>query len=174
MGGSGFSNGGAFVKTRVRVDLADIFAATSSAGGLGVNTNSPPEYFPADGVSFRPHSGVVGIQDGGLVDHCIALGDLGPVDAFPIQIADIIVTPCIWNPVTTLAASIGLNPWTFSSIEHANFTQILWDNALLPGPGPTEYRFRILPGLGHEYPSGNNYPTDYVPLYYTWMSQFTR
>ncbi len=171
---TGFSNGGAFVKTRVRVGLADIFAATSSAAGIGVDTNSPPDYFPADGTSFRPHFGIGGTADEGFVSYCIALGDLDPGDPFPLQIADIIATPCIWNPVTTLAASIGLDPWTFQSTEHASYTEIEWDSALLPGPGPTEYRFRILPGLGHEYPSGDNYPTDYVPIYYTWMSQFTR
>jgi len=171
---TGFSNGGAFVKTRVRVGLADLFAATSSAAGIGVDTNFPPEYFPADGETFRPHFGIGGTQDDGFLDHCIALGDLDPGDPFPMQVADIIATPCIWTPVTTLAAANGLDPWAIQPLEHAEYTQILWDSVLLPGPGPTEYLFRVLPGLGHEYPSGNNYPTDYVPIYYTWMSQFTR
>ena len=45
---------------------------------------------------------------------------------------------------------------------------------LLPGPGPTEYRFRILPNLTREYPSGTNDSTDYVPILYDWMMQFRR
>ncbi len=42
------------------------------------------------------------------------------------------------------------------------------------GAGPREYRFRVLPAMTHEYPSGTNYPTDYVPIFYAWMSQYTR
>jgi len=171
---SGFSNGGAFIKYRVRVGLADIFAATSSAAGIGIEAGSPSEYFPADGASFRPHFGIGGTHDQGFLDYCIGLGDLAPGDPFPHKIADIIATPCLWNAVTTLAAAIGLDTGAYRVIEHMDYTQILWESVILPGPGPTEYRFRILPGLGHEYPSGNNYPTDYVPILYTWLSRFTR
>jgi len=171
---SGFSNGGGFVKTRIRVDLPDIFAATSSGGGMGVNANAPSDYYPADGVTFRPHFGIVGSQDHHVVDGCIDDGDLGPGDAIPLQVADIVATPCIWDALTNMAATVGMDPLAYSSIEQASFTQLLWGSASLPGPGPTEFRFRVLPGLGHAYPSGNNFPVDYVPLYYLWMSQFTK
>jgi len=40
--------------------------------------------------------------------------------------------------------------------------------------GPRKYRLRILPNLGHEYPSGTNYPIDYVSVSYQWTRQYTR
>ncbi len=88
--------------------------------------------------------------------------------------ATIIATPCMWDSMQVLAEGIGMDPTIFSTNETAAFTQFLWSSVVAPGPGPTEYRLRILPGLGYEYPSGNNYSIDYVPIFYTWMSQFTR
>ncbi|MFT7485729.1 MAG: putative esterase [Candidatus Paceibacteria bacterium] len=171
---SGFSNGGAFVKTRIRVDMPDLFAATTSGGGMGVHAASPSDQFPADGATFRPHFEVVGNQDANKLANCIDQGDLNPGDSLPRLVADIMATPCMWVPLTTMAAAIGMDPGSFVAVEQQNFTQLLWNNALLPGPGPTEYRFRVLPGLDHAYPSGNNHPIDYVPIFYMWMSQFAK
>jgi hypothetical protein len=76
--------------------------------------------------------------------------------------------------LTLFAEGVGLDPAIYATIENASFTQFLWSTVVMPGPGPTEYRFRVLPNLTHEYPSGTNYPTDYVPLFWFWMSQYTR
>ncbi len=171
---SGFSNGGSFVKQELRVDLADVFAATSSAGGIGVPNGVPADYFPANGLDFRPHFEIVGTRDDKKIDACISAGDLMPGDILPRAVAVVVTTPCMWDGLQLYAEAVGMDPAVYSTIETPTFTQFLWSSTLLPGPGPTEYRFRILPNLTHEYPSGTNYPTDYVPILWTWMRQYTR
>lgn len=171
---SGFSNGGGFVKQELRVELADVFAATSSGGGIGAISGAPADYFPANGVDFRPHFELVGTRDDKKIDACIAAGDLAPGAILPRMVSVVVATPCMWDPLMLFAEGVGLNPAVYSTVENASFTQFLWNSAVHPGPGPTEYRFRILPNLAHEYPSGNNYSVDYVPILWTWMQQYTR
>ncbi len=171
---SGFSNGGAFVKTEIRVNLADIFAATTSAGGIGVTGTDVTEFYPANGVDFRPHFELVGTKDDKKIANCVAAGDLMPGDLLPRAVAVVEATPCMWDSLTLFAQAVGQDPALYTTIEGPAYTQFLWNSVVIPGPGPTEYRFRILPNLTHEYPSGTNYSTDYVPIFYGWMSQFTR
>lgn len=170
---TGFSNGGGFVKSKIHTELADIFAATTSAGGIGVGGGKPEEYFPANDFDFRPHFEVVGTLDDKKRENCITAGELNPGDILPRHVADIVALPCMWTPVTTFTEALGLDTTQYTTVENTSFTQFLWSSAVLPGPGPREYRFRILPNMTHEYPSGSNYPVDYVPLFYTWMSQYT-
>ena len=171
---SGFSNGGGFVKTNVRVELSDIFAATSSAGGLGVQVNFPGEFWPANGMDFRPHFEIVGNKDGKKVDFCINAGNLAPGDLLPMAIADIVTTPCMWTGLTSMATEVGMDSTLFTGTEAMNATEILWQTDAFPASVPREYRFRILRDMIHEYPSGTNHPVDYVPIIYAWMSRYTR
>ena len=171
---SGFSNGGAFVKTKIHVDLGDIFAATTSAGGIGVGGGTAAQYHPTNGFDFRPHFEVVGTLDDNKRDNCVALGDLNPGDLLPRRVMDVLATPCVWDPLVLYTDALGFNSATYTTIENPSYTQFLWNTIALPGPGPREYRFRILPGMTHEYPSGTNYVVDYVPIFYSWMMQYTR
>lgn len=171
---SGFSNGGGFVKQELRVDLADVFAATNSMGGIGATGGLPSDYFPTNGVDFRPHFEIVGTKDDNKIDNCISVGDLMPGDILPRAVAAVVATPCMWNPLQVFAEGAGLDPALYATVESPAFTQFLWSSVVLPGTGPTEYRFRILPNLTHEYPSGTNYPTDYVPILWNWMRQYQR
>ena len=170
---SGFSNGGAFVKTELRVEMADVFAATSSAGGIGVS-GLASDYMPANGIDFRPHYEIVGTKDEKKRNNCIAAGDLPPGAILPRAVVDVMATPCMWDPLLLLAEATGQDPAQYATVEDPGYTEFVWNTVLLPGPGPTEYRFRILPNLTHEYPSGTNYSTDYVPILYDWMMQFRR
>lgn len=171
---SGFSNGGGFVKQELRVDLADLFAATTSAGGIGAPDGTPTDYHPANGVDFRPHFEVVGTKDDKKIANCVTAGDLAPGDILPRKVVDVIATPCMWDPLLAFAEGIGQDPALYTTVEDPNYTQFLWNTVVLPGPGPTEYRFRILPNMIHEYPSGTNHPIDYVPIFWSWFSQYTR
>lgn len=171
---SGFSNGGAFVKTKVHAELSDVFAATTSAGGIGLGGGAPTQSSPLNGFDFRPHFEVVGTLDENKRAHCIAAGDVLPGAPLPRQIAVVVATPCMWDPLVSFLEGLALDPSSYAAVEQPTFTQFVWSTTLLPGPGPRESRFRILPNLTHEYPSGTNYPTDYVPIFYTWMSQYTR
>ncbi len=171
---TGFSNGGGFVKSKLRTDLGDIFAATTSAGGLGLPVVTPTDYFPQDVFSFRPHFEVTGNMDANKQDICVAAGDLSLGQPLPMLLVNIMTTPCMWDPLNSLAEALALDPAVFTSSEQPAFTQIRWTLPTLPGPGPREFVWRILPNLVHEYPSGTNYPIDYVPIYYLWMSQYTR
>ncbi len=170
---SGFSNGGGFVKTKMHVELADIFAATTGAGGIGL-AGLPSDIYPANMQDFRPHFGVVGTIDDKVQAKCVAAGDLLPGELLPRTIVDVIATPCMWDPLNAYASGIGLDASMYTASEHPTYTQFIWNTVVLAQPGPREYRFRILPNMVHEYPSGTNYPTDYVPIFYMWMSQFTR
>jgi len=171
---SGFSNGGSFVKTEIRVQLADLFAATSNAGGIGIPDAPASNHFPANGVDFRAHYEIIGTGDDKKRSNCILAGDL-PVGAIlPRAVLDVQATPCMWDSLLIMAEAVGQDPLQFAGLELPDFTEFVWDSTLQPGPGPTEYRFRILPGLIHEYPSGTNHPIDYVPILWTWMSQYTR
>lgn len=171
---TGFSNGGAFVKTRVHKELADLFAATTSAGGIGLGGGTIAQSAPANGVDYRPHFEVVGTLDDKKLDNCVAAGDLQPGDVLPRHVVDVLATPCMWNPLLLFTNALSLDATQYTTSEQATFTQFRWTVPLLPGPGPREYRFRILPNMTHEYPSGTNYPTDYVPIFYAWMSQYAR
>ncbi len=170
---TGFSNGGAFVKTKIHVGLADIFAATTSSGGIGLGGGTAAQYFPANGTDFRPHFEVVGTLDDKKRDNCIAAGDLQPGDILPRHVADVLATPCMWDPLQLYTDALGLDVSAYSTLETPALTQFIWNTTVM-GTGPREYRFRILPNMTHEYPSGTNYPTDYVPIFYGWLSQYTR
>jgi len=171
---TGFSNGGAFVKTKIHVDMADVFAATTSAGGIGLGGGVATDFSPLNGFDFRPHFELVGTLDDKKQANCIAAGDLLPGDLLPRAVVDVVATPCMWDPLMLFTQALSLDIAQYSTIELPAFTQFAWNTPVLPGPGPREFRFRILPNMTHEYPSGTNYPTDYVPIFYTWMSQYTR
>ena len=171
---SGFSNGGGFVKTNVRVELSDIFAATTSAGGIGVKVTAPGEFAPEGGFLFRPHYELVGNEDENKREGCILNGDLMPGQNLPMSIPEIMARPCMWEPLQTKAGEVGMDPRAFSGFEAATWTELSWETLAVRGRSPREYRFRILQGLTHEYPSGSNYPVDYVPHLYAWMNQYTR
>lgn len=171
---SGFSNGGAFVKTKLHVELADIFAATTSSGGLGLAEGPATDFYPLNGLDFRPHFEVVGNLDDKKLANCIADGDLLPGDPLPRRVNDILATPCMWDSLVLFTEALSLDSAVYTTTEIPSFTQFIWNTPVIQGPGPREYRFRILPNLIHEYPSGTNYPTDYVPIFYAWLSQYTR
>ena len=171
---TGFSNGGAFVKTKIHVGLADVFAATTSAGGIGLGGGVATRFYPANGLDFRPHFEVVGTLDENKQANCVIAGDLQPGDPLPRHIADVVATPCMWDPLMLFTQALGLDTAQYAAVEQPTYTQFIWSTAVLPGPGPREFRFRVLPNMTHEYPSGSNYPTDYVPIFYTWMSQYVR
>jgi len=171
---TGFSNGGAFVKTNVRVQLGDVFAATASAGGAGVFVTAPGEFFPQKGFMFRPHFELIGTRDANRKSRCVADGDINPGDDLPMAVADITATPCIWGPLTTFANELGVDPSVYAYAEGPNTTEILWQIPNVLGSIPREYRFRMLRNLNHAYPSGGNWGIDYVPIIYDWMLQYRR
>ncbi|MFT7671205.1 MAG: hypothetical protein ACI8X5_003922 [Planctomycetota bacterium] len=171
---SGFSNGGGFIKTKIRVELGDIFAATSNSGGIGIAMGVPGEFFPVNGTDFRPHFEIVGSKDPNRKDGCVGQGDLLVGQDLPMIPADIIAAGCMWNPMVAMAFEMGMDESLYTTVEQPNLTQFLWSTETLIGPHPREYRFVVLRNLGHEYPSGLNYPVDFVPVYYDWMLQYTR
>ena len=171
---TGFSNGGAFVKTSVHVELSDVFAATASAGGAGVMVTAPGEFFPQGGFLFRPHLELLGTKDANRKTRCVTDGDINPGDDLPLAAADIIATPCLWDTLTTYANELGMDPAFYSSNESTYTTEILWQTPNVVGRFPREYRFRMLLNLDHAYPSGNNWGIDYVPIIYDWMMRFQR
>lgn len=170
---TGFSNGGAFVKSMIHPYLEDVFAATTSAGGIGVGSGTAAQYMPGNGVDFRPHFEVVGTLDENKRENCVNAGDIVPGDPLPRHIVDVVAMGCVWDPLTRYTEALGFDPAIYTATENTSFTQFVFNTVVL-GTGTREYRFRILPNMTHEYPSGTNYPTDYVPIFYTWLSQYTR
>ena len=107
-------------------------------------------------------------------ESCTNSGDLNPGDDLPMAVAEIEALQCMWGPLTMMCEEAALDPTVYSALEEPYMTQFVWGRPTLPGRFQREYRFRVLKNLGHKYPSGANYPVDYVPLFYSWMNQFTR
>lgn len=160
----GFSNGGSFVKTKLRVETDQMFAATASFGGLGLRL----PYHPVNG-NYRPHHEAVGNEDNNKVFNCQFLGET--FLKLPRIVDTIVVTPCMWDPINELRRSMELDS-VFTYIEQPNYTEILFQSSLV-GQN-TEYRLRILRGLGHEIPGPfNGFSPDYIPILWNWMAPYS-
>ena len=157
----GFSNGGGFVKSELRIHMDNTFAATGNMGGMGLQTSLVPDH----GLHM-PHFEVLGTMDANKLAIC-SLVEL------PDDSVNIVAEPCVMDRMETMRISLNLDvldvvdevygPLT---IEYADFhykTSFLAQN--------TEYRFRMIKGLIHKIPS-KNWTTDYVPIFWDFFKAF--
>lgn len=170
----GFSNGGSFVKTRIRVEMPQEFRATTSCGGIGL----PGVYHPLNGIR-TPHYEVIGNRDlnarrrflCSATNMCCTPGNL---DSDPNNWTG----GPFWFNLVFMAGQCGIAP-NASNITIAHNPAI--DKSVMKfEDGPNlEYKFQMARALDHEFPGPiyANTPNcanckDYTTKFWNWMSQF--
>lgn len=171
---AGFSNGGAFVKSILRVEMDYAWKATFSCGGIGL----PGIYLPDNGIRV-PHWEIIGNRDLNARrrylcpswDKCCTPGNLDPD---PNNWS----SGPFWYPMVFLAGQCGI------AAQSSNITTIFQPSqqrsVMFFEDGPDlEYKFKMLPQLDHEFP-GPIYASsascvqcvDHTSRIWNWMQQF--
>ena len=156
----GFSNGGSFVKTEVKINMDDLFAATTSCGGIGLQV----PLTPAHGMQ-RPHFEVVGENDGPVFDKFYTPG---PTNV-PVNCGNWDTEPFYYvleNMATTMGFTTG--PACFFN-NTSNLSMYLWGSFWAPG---LAYRFRMIPNMGHKYP-GTDTQKDFTIDFWNFLEGYT-
>ena len=140
---SGFSGGGSFA-TRMTQELSDVFVATQvCAGGLGV-----PPVETSRGISYAL---ILGTEDDGQAKK------LG-LTAFPFLSTFFEEYPeaiGILDPILTmLGLSASPDDWNNPvSLELGSVSAYLWEITTSPKNRGNTFRFMLVNGMGHEYPT---------------------
>ncbi len=165
----GFSNGGAFVKTKLRHSYGDQLAATVSTGGIG----SPITYSPSEGHQ-SPHLETCGTLD----DKKLASFGYLPTDTLSLDPATYLTSP--FGPsLENFAFDYGLPAPVIPTSYNTAISGVI---APTGDPSWAEveffdndmsYRFRMLYGLTHAIPTPfatPSYPINYIPIYWDFMN----
>lgn len=148
----GFSNGGAFTKTEIRIHLNDAFAATSSTGGIGM----PFVISPASGPHV-PHFETCGTLDANAITRYYT----PPLPAALPTNPAVWPTEPFWGSIANMATSMGFNPVNY--VPSAAPPSVTYGSLALG----VSYRFRMIPNLIHKYKSS------LTPAYWAFMSPFS-
>ena len=141
---TGFSNGGGFVITRLLVQMNDVFAAfaTSGAGLIGeAAAGDIPLTVDASLYS------VLGTEDKKIAEN------QGFSLPFPFQAGEIVNDPNFGSMLLKTTTLLGLD-MSYTLQSEGDFNTLTFDKSL-SGAG-NEYIFRMVRGMGHVYPSGDN------------------
>lgn len=159
---SGFSNGGAFVKTAVIPRLGELFAAASSAGGLGL-----PYAIPIEGNRIIPLHNIIGTRDQNLLE-------LIKRDRMPIRGEDLENLDSLWSKVVVVATMLELEA------EYSEEPTMPTHNTLLFHKNTTseysnEYQVVIVDELEHNYPNevNNFHKVVAVDLVWDWFQKWS-
>ncbi len=168
----GFSNGGAFVKTKLRHSYGDQLAATVSTGGLGL----PITYNPTEGHQC-PHLETCGTLD---EKKLAAFGYL-PTDTLSLDPSTYLTGPFGTN-LENFAFDYGLPAPIIPTTYNTDVSTILaptgdpsWAQVEFFDSDMT-YHFRMLYGLTHAIPSPfatPAYPINYIPIYWNFMNTYS-
>ena len=147
---SGFSNGGAFISSKVLPELSDIFAAVSAGGGIF--HQAIPMQHPA-----IPLYQIVGSNDSKLIDR---LQVPIPTDASQ-WINDATYGPFISNALKSLQLAN-----TYDHQHTSKHSTLRYDDPLNGGRG--KYIFSVISNMGHVYPNGSNNPHGFIAAKRFW------
>ncbi len=155
----GFSNGGNFIKSELRIHLDNAFAATASAGGMGSQSVMTPDH-----GRHMPHFELLGSKD---ANKLVACG----VPQLPFTSDSIINSPCVYDQLDSMRVSMSLDTNRIAIDFGAPdvYAELKWDNSTLAQN--TEYKFIMLKGMTHVFPS-RKWNVDYVPIIYAWFDSF--
>ena len=156
---SGFSNGGAFVRTRIMDEMNDRFAA-ASAGNIGFQ-----EPLSITGY-VMPFFQIVGSKDDYILD---ALG----IQELPLNADQLLQIPQIAQQIAHLKTTLRFGDNYTESPHIPKYNFIVWADDLT-GQG-REFRLLLINDLKHRYPNGRNNPhqvraTDFL---WDWFMQYT-
>jgi len=142
---TGFSNGGAFVQTRLILEMHEEFAAfaTSGAGFFAVQI---PDQLPT-GINASLYA-VLGTNDDKISE-----GTGFPLP-FPFMADEIAIHPLFQPMIANTATILSLENSYTAQYEKPSYDTMTFDRSL--NRAGNEYIFRMVNGMGHVYPSGNN------------------
>ncbi len=157
---SGFSNGGAFVKSRLMEEMDDTFAAMSG-GGFGIRETIIPST-----MRYTPFLSILGSKEEQVLE------DLG-LQSIPSSMTDILAIPVFNDNLNSLLDALNLGN-AYKEISHGDkYKEFTWDDDL-SGQG-NEYKFILVNKLEHKYPNGKNNPQNVVAvdILWPWFSKFS-
>jgi polyhydroxybutyrate depolymerase len=157
----GFSNGGAFVRTRLLDEMSSEFSATAAAGGFGLRyaLDIP------DSI-FLPHFDLIGSID----DR--ALSSTGVSPEFPYAADSLLAISTVQEKIYNMAATLQVDT-TYSEDSHLPAYHIIQFQDDLSGQG-NEYNLCMVPGLGHAFANGTNHPVVYADILWPWFMLWVR
>ena len=139
---SGFSNGGGFVLTRLISEMQDVFTAYA-VSGTGLFGNGEEGVIPVDTSLYV----IIGTQD-----EKVSLGT-GHERPFPIQPKDILNDTIFHQMMVNTTTLLGLS-MDYSVETDSPSTIFTFRNST--SGAKNEFIFRMVKGLFHEYPAGDN------------------
>ena len=141
---TGGSNGGGFVMTRLVVQMNDVFAAYSTCGAILLGD------IDASAITMTLDSSLYNVF--GNMDEKIAELN-GLTLPHPFQAEDILNDPNFSQMLRTTTTLLGLD-MAYTVQSEAEFTTFTFNQSLVGADN--EYVFRMVRGMGHIYPSGDN------------------
>lgn len=161
---TGFSNGGQFV-TRLAVEMTDVFAAFAPAGAgiIYDQVLAALETDPIADFEPRPVLQTVGEEDPKLTFYlgvpALNMGESAAVDGDPVK--DDFISGFLELEHLKDAGTYEVK----NNVAHFGYEQRL--NSTEDG----SYDLLIMPGMGHTYPNGKNYPVDIVKILWPFFSE---
>ncbi len=159
---TGFSNGGGFVLTRLIPEMHDTFAAYSTSG-TGLYGEAAPDVIPT-GITASLYS-VVGTNDDKISE-----GVVIPTP-FPIVPKEIFGDTIFHTMLTNTTTMLSLEN-TYTSHQEGESAVMVFDKSLVGANN--QYIFRMVKGLFHTYPSGDDNPMnlDMTPIFWEFFMQY--
>ncbi len=143
---SGFSNGGAFVLSRLLIGMNDVFAAFTTSGSLLTGENLP-EPMPT-GIT-APLYAVLGTNDEKIAE------GRGYPTPFPILAEEIAQHPLFHAAITNTTTILALDPSVYEvEYDRPHFTIMTFDKSLIGAEN--QFIFRMVNRMGHVYGNGEN------------------
>jgi polyhydroxybutyrate depolymerase len=144
---TGFSNGGAFVLTRLMFEMNTIFAAFGTAGaGMFADTELAGRQLPT-GINTSLYS-VLGTQDEKVSE------GLDYTLPFPSVAEDIAADPLLSQMISNTTTILSLDTSYTAEYQRPAFVTLTFNTSRV-GAG-NQYIFRMINNMGHVYPSGDN------------------
>lgn len=159
---TGFSNGGSFVLTRLIPEMNDVFAAYSTCGS-GIWGTESMEIIPT-GITVPLYS-VVGTNDDKIAE------GTGLPRPFPVRPEEIYSEPVFNTMLTNATTMLSLDP-SYQAHTEGESVVMVFDSSLVGANN--QYIFRMVKGLFHVYPSGDNNKQnlDMAPVFWDFFLQY--
>lgn len=142
---TGGSNGGGFVMTRLAAQMNDVFAAYSTCGAILISDD-----IDVSTITMTVNASLYNVF--GSLDEKIAELN-GLTLPHPFQADDILNDPNFSRMLRTTTTLLGLD-MAYTVESEADFTTFTFNNSLVGAHN--EYIFRMVRGMGHIYPNGEN------------------
>lgn len=143
---SGFSNGGAFVLSRLLIEMNDVFAAFTTSGSIFTSDNIP-EPMPTS-ITASLYS-VLGTDDEKIAEN------RGYPTPFPMRAEEIAQHPLFQEAIANTTAILALDPAVYEvEYDRPRFTTMTFDKSLIGVDN--QFIFRMVNRMGHVYGNGEN------------------